>query len=64
MIESRRMRTSLRVFDQPLCLLDHHFRHLNVTLGWFVERRRNHFTVDRALHVGDFFGPLVDQQHD
>ncbi len=33
-------------------------------LGRLVEGRGNDLAVDRALHVGDFLGPLVDQQDD
>ena len=29
-----------------------------------VEGRGDHLALDRALHVGDFLRPLVDQQHD
>ena len=29
-----------------------------------VEGRAHDLALDRALHVGDFLGPLVDQQHD
>jgi hypothetical protein len=54
----------LLVLDQPLRLLDHHLRNLHVALRRLVEGRRDHFAADRALHVGDFFRPLVDQQHD
>ena len=54
----------LLVLDQALGLLDHHLGDLHVALRRLVERRRDHLAVDRALHVGDFFRPLVDQQHD
>ena len=52
------------VLDQALGLLDHHVGHLHVALGRLVERRRHHLALHRALHVGDFLGALVDQQHD
>ena len=52
------------MFDQALGLLDHHVGDLHVTLGGLVEGRRHHFALHRALHVGHFLGPLVDQQHD
>ncbi len=52
------------VFDQALGLLDHHFGDLHVARGRLVEGRGNHLALDRALHVGDFLRPLVDQQHD
>ena len=29
-----------------------------------VERRGDDLALDRALHVGDLLGPLVDEQHD
>ena len=45
-------------------LLDHHLRHLHVPRRRFVERRADHFTVHRPLHVRHLFRPLVDQQHD
>jgi hypothetical protein len=34
--------------------------------AWFASSNRggDHFTAHRALHVGDFFWPLVDQQND
>ena len=52
------------VLDQALGLFDHHLGHLHVTRGRFVEGRADHFALHRALHVGDFFRPLVDQQND
>ena len=58
------MTTSLLVLDQALGLLDHHLGDLHVALRRLVERRRDDFALDRALHVGDFFRPLVDQQDD
>ena len=30
----------------------------------FVERRRNDFRLNRALHFGHFFGAFVDEQND
>ena len=54
----------LLVLDQALGLLDHHLGHLHVALRRLVEGRRDDFAVDRPLHVGDFLGPLVDEQHD
>ena len=35
-----------------------------MALRRLVERRGDHLAVHRPLHVGDFFGPLVDQQDD
>ena len=52
------------VLDEALGLLDHHLRHLHVARGRLIEGRGDHLALDRALHVGDLFGPLVDQQHD
>ena len=54
----------LLVLDQALRLLDHHLGDLHVALRRLVEGRRDHLAVDRPLHVGHFFGPLVDEQHD
>ncbi len=52
------------VLDQAFGLLDHHLGDLDVAHRRFVEGRGNHLALHRALHVGDFFRPLVDQQHD
>ena len=52
------------MLDQALGLLDHHLGDLHVARGRLVEGRGHHLALDRALHVGDFLGPLVDQQHD
>ena len=52
------------MFDQALGLFDHHFRDLHVARRRLVEGRGNHLALHRALHVGDFLRPLVDQQHD
>jgi hypothetical protein len=52
------------VLDEALGLFDHHFRDLDVAHGGFVEGGADHLALDRARHVGDFLGPLVDQQHD
>ena len=54
----------LLVLDQALGLLDHHLGDLHVALGRLVEGRRDDLAAHRALHVGDFFRPLVDEQHD
>ena len=55
----------LLVFHQALGLFDHHFGHLDVARWRFVEGARHDLCVDhRALHVGDFFRTLVDQQND
>ena len=52
------------VLDEALGLLDHHLGDLHVARGRLVEGRADDLALDRALHVGDFFGPLVDEQHD
>ena len=55
------------VFDHSLGFFDDHFAHLHVAGGGFVERGADDLAVgafDLPLHVGDFFGPLVDEQHD
>ena len=54
----------LLVLDQALGLLDHHLGDLHVALRRLVEGRRDDLAADRALHVGDFFRPLVDEQDD
>ncbi len=64
MIEVEQDDDVLLVLDQALGLLDHHFGDLDVALGGLVEGRGNDLAVDRALHVGDFLRPLVDQQDD
>ena len=52
------------MFDQALGLLDHHLGNLDVARRRLVEGRGDDLALHRALHVGDFFRPLVDQQHD
>ena len=52
------------MLDQALRLLQHHLRHLHVAVGGLVEGGRDDLAVHRALHVGHFLGPLVDEQHD
>ena len=52
------------VFDQALGLLDDHLGNLDVARRGLVEGRGDHLALDRALHLGDFLRPLVDQQHD
>jgi hypothetical protein len=56
------------VLDEALGLLDDHLGHLDVARGWLVERGRDDLPLDRPLHVGDLFGPLVptgnNEQHD
>ena len=52
------------MLDQALGLLDHHFGDLHVAGGGLVEGRADDFAAHGALHVGDFLGALVDEQHD
>src|SRR5208337_4683717 len=52
------------VLDQPPRLFDYHLGHLHVTGGRLVEGRADDLALHRAQHVGDFLGPLIDQQHD
>ena len=52
------------MLDEALGLLDHHFGHLHMAHRRFVEGRRNDFALYRALHIGDFFRPLINQQDD
>src|SRR6516162_4897663 len=54
----------LLVLDQALGLLDDHFGDLHVTRRRLIEGAGNHLALHRALHLGDFLGPLVDEQHD
>ena len=56
------MTTSLAALDEALRALHHELGDGDVLLGGHVERRAHDLAVDRALHVGDFFGPLVDEQ--
>ena len=51
------------VFNEAFGFFDHHLCDLHVAGGGLVEGRRNDFAFHRALHVGDFFRTLVDQQH-
>ena len=55
----------LAELDETLRAFHRQFGNRGVVLGMLVERRGDDFAVDRALHVGDFFGTLVDEQrHD
>ena len=58
------MTTSLPELHEPLGALHRQLGDGRVILGMLVERRGDDFAVDRPLHVGDFFGPLVDEQRD
>ena len=52
------------MLHQPLGFFDYHFGNLNVAGRRLVEGGADDFAFNRALHVGDFLGALVDQQHD
>ena len=64
MIEIEQDHHVAAVLDQALGLLDHHLGDLHVARRRLVEGGRHHLALHRALHVGHFFRPLVDQQHD
>ena len=64
MIEVQQDHDVAAVLDQPLGLFDHHFGDLDVAHRGLVEGRGDDFALHRALHVRDFLGPLVDQEHD
>ena len=56
----------LAEFDHSLGLFDDHLGDLDMPRGWLVEGGADHLgrrPLDRALHVGDFLGALVDQEH-
>ena len=52
------------MLDQSAGLLDDHLGNLDVTGRRLVKGRGDDLAIDRALHVGDFLGPLVDQKDD
>ena len=55
------------VLDQALGLFQGDVADVDVLGGRLVERAGHHLGVragHRAHHVGHFFGPLVDEQHD
>ena len=52
------------MLDQPARLFDHHLGHLHVARRRLIEGRAYDLALHRAQHVGDFLGPLIDQQHD
>ena len=52
------------MFHQPFGFFAYHFRHLHVTLGRLVKGGAHYFSPHIALHIGDFFGSLIDQQDD
>ena len=52
------------MLDQSLGLLNHHFCNLHVPGRGLVKGGRNHLALDGALHIGDFFRALVNEQND
>ena len=64
MIEIEQDHDVAAVLDQALGLLDHHLGDLHVPRRRLVEGRGHDLALHRALHVGHFLRPLVDQQHD
>ena len=52
------------LLGQPLAAFDDQLRQAHVALDVAVQAAGHHLALDAPLHVGDFFGPLVDQQHD
>ncbi len=52
------------MLDEALGLFDDHFGDLDVPHRGLVEGRGDDLALHRALHVGDFLGALVDQEHD
>src|SRR6266571_3206866 len=54
----------LAVLDQTLGPLDGQLGHLAMVVARPVEGRVDHLRLGRALHVGDLFRPLVDEQDD
>ena len=52
------------MLDEALGLLDDHLGNLHVAGCRLVEGGTDDLALDRALHVGDFFRALVDEQDD
>ncbi len=50
------------MFNQTLGLFDHHLGDLHVARRRFVEGRAYDLAVHRALHIGDLFGSLVNEE--
>ncbi|OIQ64492.1 hypothetical protein GALL_539570 [mine drainage metagenome] len=48
---------------QALCPLDGKLSDSGVIFGGAIEGRGNYLTLDRALHVRDFFRTLVDEDN-
>ncbi len=49
---------------EALAAFDRQLGQANVAFDIAVEARSEDFALDDPLHIGDFFGPLIDQQHD
>ncbi len=52
------------MFDKTTGFVQHHLGHLDVPFGRFVEGGGDNLTLDGTLHVGHFFGALINEQHD
>src|SRR5690606_29865248 len=52
------------VFNQAFGLLDDHLGNLHMARRRLIEGGGDDLTLHRTLHVGDFFGTLVDQQNE
>ena len=51
------------LLNKALRALNGKFRHSGVLTWWTVEGGSDHLAVNTALHVSDFFGPLIDQHN-
>ena len=61
-IESSKNDDVVAEFDQSLAALERELGNCGVILGMLVEGGGDDLAFDRAAHVGDFFGSLVDEQ--
>ena len=61
-IESIRQENIFAHFGKTSTPFDDQLRDTDVAFDVLVQTARNHFTIDIAPHIGDFFRPLVDQQ--
>ena len=52
------------LLGQPFGALDHQLGRADVAARIAVGAAGDHLAADGAAHVGDFLGPLVDEQHD
>ena len=52
------------MLDQALGFLQHHFGDLHVPRRRLIEGGGDNLALHGTGHVGDFFRPLIDQQHD